>query len=214
MPSRALSCPLVPSRAQEYGYEREVDCVGQSEEFVRRPTLSNNMGPRAADYAAVRSRLGKRTTPLISYNSIGWNRRHYEPVPDASRPQSSLAAPVWSSRPSSRASRTSPRSPVSHRSSSASTLNLSRSADRLVEPRALDAISPAHGPMRLEAYAEGYLQARGTLPPPSVRSGGSHTSEGSYDPPRLCGVDTVSRPPLAVHSPTKVFRPPWIGVRY
>ena len=29
--------------------------------------------------------LGRRTSPLISYNSIGWNRRNYEPVPDVVR---------------------------------------------------------------------------------------------------------------------------------
>jgi hypothetical protein len=71
--------------------------------------------------------------------------------------------------------------------------------------------------------AQGYLEARGVLPPghpmgSSMRSGQSGVSSGmseaSYDPPRIHGVDTASRPPLVVHATTPICRPAWIGVRY
>ena len=56
-----------------------INCVHQIEPFISRPA-----GKARADHVAHRLSLGKRTSPLLSYNSIGWNRRHYEPVPDAS----------------------------------------------------------------------------------------------------------------------------------
>lgn len=71
----------------------------------------------------------------------------------------------------------------------------------------------------------GYFDARGQPPPGSpgalgspgrggsrgvsgggsaISGAGSFESEVSYDPPRLSGVDTASRPPLVVHSQSKV----------
>ena len=73
------------------------------------------------------------------------------------------------------------------------------------------------------SIAQGYLEARGMLPPGhpmgssmlSGMSGGTGgMSEASYDPPRIHGVDTASRPPLVVHSDKRVYRPAWIGVSY
>ena len=63
----------------EHGVHSAFGCIGQVEEHVRRPT--SEIGP---GFVKVRSHFGRRTTPLISYNSVGWNRRHYEPLPDIS----------------------------------------------------------------------------------------------------------------------------------
>lgn len=216
--------PLWGNYIPEYGIGDGVECVGQMEEHVRRPTLSAQRGPRSSDFVQARSRLGRRTTPLIAYNSIGWNRRHYEPIPDVARPQSK-GVHGWTSTV---------RSVAGSRSghSTPGTLSPSRSHESLMNglgpgggghPRALAHLAPENGPMHLDAYAQGYLEARGVLPPghpmgSSMRSGQSGVSSGmseaSYDPPRIHGVDTASRPPLVVHATTPICRPAWIGVRY
>jgi hypothetical protein len=139
----------------EYGIGDGVECVGQMEEHVRRPTLSAQRGPRSSDFVQARSRLGRRTTPLIAYNSIGWNRRHYEPIPDVARPQSK-GVHGWTSTV---------RSVAGSRSghSTPGTLSPSRSHESLMNglgpgggghPRALAHLAPENGPMHLDAYAQ------------------------------------------------------------
>jgi hypothetical protein len=75
-----------------YGVSEDAGRLGQSEEWVRRPTVGAHLGngKRGEGYVALRSHLGRRTTPLIAYDSLGWNRRHYEPIPDRSRSPGSL----------------------------------------------------------------------------------------------------------------------------
>ena len=57
-----------------------INCVHQIEPFISRPASKAR-----ADFVSQRLSLGKRSSPLLSYNSLGWNRRHYEPVPDVTR---------------------------------------------------------------------------------------------------------------------------------
>jgi len=128
----------------------QLTCMGQIEPFIRRPSSK----PRS-DHVSQRMSLGRRTSPLISYNSVGWNRRHYEPVPDIARvqPRNSPFA--------------GPRSAVNSRNG----LN----------------------------FVDGYASAQ---------------EEGDFEPPRIEGIDTASRPPLVIHSSGKMRRPAWIGTRY
>ena len=56
----------------EYGQAPELSCMSQCEEYVRRPTT--------LDAWLVSRSNGPRVSPLLSYSSIGWNRRNYEPV--------------------------------------------------------------------------------------------------------------------------------------
>ncbi|KAL1500415.1 hypothetical protein AB1Y20_013072 [Prymnesium parvum] len=58
----------------EFGVKRRYSYVGQLEDHVRRPPSVGILAPRGIP----------RVSPLISYNSIGWNRRHYEPLPEGS----------------------------------------------------------------------------------------------------------------------------------
>ena len=58
----------------------DLNCLGEIEPHIRRPTSK----PRG-DFVPTRLSYGRKTSPLISYDSIGWNRRCYEPVPDAAR---------------------------------------------------------------------------------------------------------------------------------
>jgi len=150
------------------------------------------------DYVAQRTRAGRRTTPLISYNSIGWNRRHYEPIPDVSRPTSS--SPYDARRPASTREGARRQQPFGSRGSPASRATPDDAS--LGQSYSNDSIKGVNGPIPVtsSSYREGYLDG----------SGGG----GTYDPPRIYGIDTASRPPLVVHSPTKVYRPAWIGVSY
>mmetsp|Transcript_3745 Transcript_3745/g.11084 ORF Transcript_3745/g.11084 Transcript_3745/m.11084 type:complete len:200 (+) Transcript_3745:25-624(+) len=68
--------PLWGRYIPEFGVKKNYNCMGQSEEHVRRPTSIGILPPAGG------ARGGPRVTPLLSYNSIGWNRRHYEPMPN------------------------------------------------------------------------------------------------------------------------------------
>ena len=67
----------------EFGQAPELSCMSQCEEYVRRPTTLD---------AWLVSRAGPRVSPLLSYSSIGWNRRNYEPMPQ-SQPSSARRMP-------------------------------------------------------------------------------------------------------------------------
>jgi len=166
--------PLWSRFIPEYGLTNDVTCVGQSEEHIRRPTLGQHPS---------RTHSGPRTTPLISYNSIGWNRRHYEPIPDTSRPSTCQ-----------------PYDPVMRRMAS--------SGERSVRKPFGPTIASPLDSMALSESAVGSLMRT------STSSGYPEGSIGPFDPPRIFGVDTVSRPPLVVHSPSKVYRSARIGTAY
>jgi len=124
-------------------------CMGHIEPFIRRPISK----PRS-DHVTSRMAMGRRTSPLISYNSIGWNRRAFEPVPDVARmssPNRSIHSP-------------------------SSTMDSHAGSD----------------------FAAGFAAY----------------TDGEFDPPRIEGIDTASRPPLVIHSSGKLRRPAWIGTRY
>lgn len=224
--------PLWERYIPSYGYADESTCIGQQEDWVKRPTLgAGGLSPvsrtkREADntpttfvQARARSGFGRRTTPLISYDSIGWNRRNFEPIPDASRPSSRMGSEsswMWHReedepvrRPKSRASSRA----MSRDASRERLLRDEHGAASEVAPpspggsEALEALYAASegsaGPVQLDEYREAYHQR--------LHAG---TALSPYDPPRLAGVDTTQRPPLVVHMPSKIVRPPWIGVRY
>jgi len=125
----------------------QMTCMGHIEPFIRRPVSK----PRS-DHVTARMSMGRRTTPLISYNSIGWNRRAFEPVPDVTR----------------------------------------------VSPRGVGSPSSMMGSRAGSDFAAGFAAS----------------TEGDFDPPRIEGIDTASRPPLVIHSSGKLRRPAWIGTRY
>jgi len=192
VPSTPLNARYIPDYDVAAGGEN-VDCIGQIEPFISRPANK----PRA-DHVAHRLSLGRRTSPLISYNSLGWNRRHYEPVPDVSRnapkrpyfdgtmTRDGMGASMGSmGRPASRA--------------------LSHGPD--VSPGS--PIPPLSPNEREAAFLEGYASS-----PMGSRAGSRSSGPEAYDPPRIEGVDTHSRPPLLIHSTTKVRRSAWIGTRY
>lgn len=148
--------PLCSNYIPEYGIGEGVGCVGHIEEHVRRPTLSSGRGPHTTDYIQSRSRLGRRTTPLISYNSIGWNRRHYEPIADQARPQS-RGAHGWVTQPNTVAGM---RATLRSGASTPDTISPSRSQESLIHGLAsqqaysLDHLHPDNGPMQMDAYAQ------------------------------------------------------------
>ena len=61
-----------------FGVARGFASVAQSEEHIRRP-----MTPKES-YVSARVTGSQRVTPLLSYQSIGWNRRNFEPLPRSS----------------------------------------------------------------------------------------------------------------------------------
>ena len=71
------SSPTFQRYIPQHGVPKAFGCIGQSEEHVRRPTAA----PRA-DFVPTRLGFPQRTSPLISYNSLGWNRRNFEPMPE------------------------------------------------------------------------------------------------------------------------------------
>jgi len=204
--------PLWSRYIPEYGITDESACIGQAEEAVRRPTLgalNKRGGGRGTDtFVATRSRAGPRTTPLISYNSIGWNRRHYEPIPDAARP-STVPSPQELRRntPSTtewanRRRQVNMRRPFGGSDAGFSPSATGGSMASLAGSGSICSGGP-EGPIgsSSSAYRDGYDSAAG---PPGAMS----------PPARIFGIDTASRPPLVVHSPTRVYRPAWIGVAY
>jgi len=186
------SSPMWSRFIPEYGITQNMSCIGQSEEHVRRPTLAAP-NRSAQDFVSSRTSAGRRTTPLISYNSIGWNRRHYEPIPDNSRPHTS--------------------SPYESRSKEAE-LSRKQSASRpFGAPHTgsfvgseIDGMATASS-VRSAAHKSGPRTI-------SSRSGRSIGVEQDHEPPRIAGVDTSSRPPLVVHSKTGIYQSPWIGTVY
>lgn len=183
--------PLWQRYIPEYGITEDMSCIGQAEEHVRRPTLANpnRLSP---DFVTSRTKAGRRTTPLISYNSIGWNRRHYEPLPDASRPHTSTSP--YEGRKQTDWSRGRSRKPFAAGPPMGLTGTVPPSAETSIASR-LSSLPPA--------FQEGYYSARGL-----------DDADSEYEPPRISGVDTSSRPPLVVHNKTRVYRPPWIGIEY
>jgi len=169
-----------------------INCVHQIEPFISRPA-----GKARADHVAHRLSLGKRTSPLLSYNSIGWNRRHYEPVPDASLANANR--PAFGSGTAMRHEDLRNASFASRQSS------ISRPASRSFSGASDGSPVPPLTPDEREReYLEGYASS----------PMGSGNAFLDFEPPRIEGVDTHSRPPLVVHSSHKVRRPAWIGTRY
>ena len=141
------SSPPFTRYIPEFGVPKRYGSIGQVEEHVRRPTSQAR-----TDFVNARVAMGRRASPLISADSIGWNRRHYEPMPAAA-----FRAPVspylaqqrafsqrrsagsGGSRPSSAAATPTGTAPTSHsgtpfRSASAST--------RLTSPPSQSSIGP------------------------------------------------------------------------
>ena len=176
--SNPLYSHYIPS--YELDGDEGITCFGQIEPFVRRPTSKPN-----ADFVLKRMSMGRRTSPLISPDSIGWNRRNYEPVPDIARARPFVANNYRPPTPSA----------MMHQSS-----GLSRSSfgGSRYDP-------PTYASVFSHEYASGYNSAVG-----STIDG----LRGGTEPPRIEGVDTAARPPLVVHSPSKVRRHAWIGTRY
>jgi len=191
------SSPLWSRFIPEYGIQDTMACIGQSEEHVRRPTLGKPNRRDGNDFVSVRNRSGRRTTPLISYNSIGWNRRDYEPIPDNSRPQTSRDMTMWSKQQQERDRMS---MPSSHPTSLESSAVFDASGKKMLSSRTATARTSPN----TSEYNEGYMEGSGT---------GKYDMD-LYEPPRISGVDTSARPPLVVHSATKVYRPPWIGISY
>ena len=165
-----------------------INCVHQIEPFISRPASKAR-----ADFVSQRLSLGKRSSPLLSYNSLGWNRRHYEPVPDVTRVVTFKNAYDGNISMASRMS-----SPSGRPASRA----LSWSGSEIGSPRQGSPIPPLSPNERSAAYLEGYLNS------PS----GTHPSN-SFAVPRIAGIDTYSRPPLVVHSTDALRRTAWIGTR-
>ena len=150
-----------------------VNSLHEIEPFISRPTSKPH-----SDHVMHRVTLGKRTSPLLSYNSIGWNRRHYEPVPDVTR----LVPPRSRGNMSL------------HRSNASLTSVQSRPGSRSLSQSgyssAMSAIAPLSEDEREMAYLEGEdwpQRQRTRAPPARLRHRPcSHSDRAASPPPSPC----------------------------